>query len=126
MVTGAGSILGPAKTATVGASPRTVAIAAVKTVRRVGISNVRRVSTWCELQRFPLRPPGSTAHAVDPPPASRSFVLPALQALHLDPRPRPTALPSRATTRPCNTKRQRIPALPGVPNTDKDLSCRAS
>ena len=51
--------------------------------------------------------------------ASRSFVLAALRALHLDSRQRSTATRHMARNEPNNEYNQRIPTFTGVPNTDK-------
>ena len=57
--------------------------------------------------------------------ASRSFVLAALRALHLDPRQRSTATRHMARNEPNNEYNQRIPTFTGVPNTDKGQALNA-
>jgi hypothetical protein len=53
------------------------------------------------------------------PPPPRSFVLAALRALHLDRDSGPPP-PTRAGTRPTNRKTIKDSTFTGVPNTDKD------
>src|SRR6478752_7648372 len=57
-----------------------------------------------------------------PPSASRSFVLAALRALHLDPDCGPPPH-TRTEMRPTNTKTTKDPTFTGVPNTDKANAC---
>jgi hypothetical protein len=66
------------------------------------------------------RPPGVCGGSA---PASRSFVLAALRALHLDPGPRPHRPKpgrGRGQTTEKQQKRQRTPTFTGVPITDKE------
>src|SRR6185295_394192 len=68
------------------------------------------------------RPPGVCGGSA---PASRSFVLAALRALHLDPGPRPHRPKpgrGRGQTTEKQQKRQRTPTFTGVPITDKETA----